>query len=144
MSKRKILCLIIVVLLCLSFSIRAYADDIIWEEPKESSISVQMTYINTTSNDFAISAGQAYVACSIRGYNGVTDKVTIYADLQQCKNGSWITIKSWSETSNDYMGSISKTYSVDKGYTYRVRASFTAYSGGSSENISSTSNTVKY
>ncbi len=144
MCKRNVLCLILGVLLYLSFSMVAYADDSIWEELKEPSISIQMAYINTTSNDFAISAGQAYISCSIKGYSDITDNVTIYANLQQYKNGSWVTIESWSETFNDYIGSINKTYSVDKGYTYRVRATFTAYSKGKSESVSSTSNTVKY
>ncbi|WIV13507.1 hypothetical protein [Proteiniborus sp. MB09-C3] len=144
MYKRKALCLIIVILVFLPFNIGAYADDDIGEESQKPSISIQMTYINNISNDFTISAGQAYIACSVKGYNDITDKVAIYVNLQQYKDGSWVTIKSWSETFNDYIGNINKTYSVDKGYTYRVRASFTAYSGEKSESISSTSNTVKY
>lgn len=114
MCKRKVLFLVLGIFMCLSFSIGAYADDSIWEEPKEFSISPQMTYINTISNDFTISAGQAYISCSIRGYSGITDSVTIYAILQQYKNGSWVAIESWSETFNDYMGSINETYTVDK------------------------------
>ena len=102
-------------------------------------------YISSADVDLQIyKNGTAIVSGEARGYQGTTTRVEIKANLQQYKGGQWVTIKTFNAESDSHRVSLSETYSVSKGYTYRVKALVKAYAGSSSETKSVTSNEVTY
>ena len=54
------------------------------------------------------------------------NKVTVKCELQQL-DGSWKTIKSWTESENDTSIIVEKTYGLAKNYSYRVKVTAKAY-----------------
>lgn len=104
-----------------------------------------MDYISRATSDIYIdSNGKATVDCSIYGYQTTTTKVCITTELQQYNGTSWKTIKTYTTASNSYRASLSEIAYVSKGYTYRVKATFEAYSGTNAETRIVTSSEVKY
>ncbi len=104
-----------------------------------------MLYIANSSCDLYISSsGTATVDATIVGYQGTTTKVDITANLQQYKNGSWVTLKTFTSTSATYRADLSETYNVSTGYSYRIQATVKAYSGSASETQTMTSSVAKY
>ena len=102
-----------------------------------------MLYIADASSKLSITSGTSNVQSWLSGTSSVT-KVSITAKLQQYKNGSWTTIKTFSKSKDSTSVTLSDTYPVTKGYTYRVQSTVTAYCGGASETRTVTSNEVKY
>ena len=101
-----------------------------------------MDYINDADITFSISGGKAYVDGWVRGQNGIATRCKITANLQ-VKNGlSWSTVKTWSDDQNGRKASISGSYSVSSGKTYRVSAVVTAYKGSLSESKTMISKTM--
>lgn len=103
-------------------------------------------YINGTITTLSISgSGVATGTSKITGYSGTTTKVHITMTLQ--KKGFlglfWTDVSQWSQTFNNYYGTLSKTYNVSGG-TYRVRAVYVAYRDSSSETITAYSSEVHY
>ena len=90
------------------------------------------------------SSGKATTDCSVYGYQGITTKVSITANLQQYKDGRWATIKTYTESANSHRVSLYETTTVLKGYAYRVTAEVKAYSGSSVETRSLTSSEASY
>ena len=93
-----------------------------------------MDYINDADITFSISGGKAYVDGWVRGQNGITTRCKITANLQ---------VKNWSDDQNGRKASISGSYSVSSGKTYRVSAVVTAYKGSLSESKTMISKTIK-
>jgi len=58
------------------------------------------------------------------------DEIKVEANLQQFKNGSWVTIKSWTLTSVKDYCILMKSWYVPKGYGYRLVSTGTVYIGG--------------
>lgn len=54
------------------------------------------------------------------------NKITAKCELQKY-DGSWTTIKTWTETNNDSLISYTKTYAVAKNYSYRLKVTVSAY-----------------
>ena len=112
---------------------------------EEEISTAKWSYTRLTKTGLTISsAGKATCLASITGYPGTTTKVEINMYLQQLKNGSWTNVSSWSKTFNTYTGTLENTKTVTKGYSYRVKVSYYAYSGTKKENIVAYSSTVKY
>ncbi len=104
-----------------------------------------MDYIAQAKGNLYIdSSGTATVLCSVYGYQGTTTRVEITANLQQYKNGTWTTIKSFSAESDSHRTSLSETHHLSKGYAYRVRAVIKAYRGSSVETRTVTSSESRY
>jgi len=77
-------------------------------------------------NNFNISStGKATVTVILYAYD--VDSIEVEANLQQYKNGSWVTIKSWSNSSNDYYCGIGESWYVMSGYNYRLYSIGTVY-----------------
>ncbi len=55
-----------------------------------------------------------------------TDKIKAVCELQQY-NGSWKTIKSWTETRDDVCVMFTKYYAVAKNYSYRLKITASTY-----------------
>lgn len=87
------------------------------------------TNITLFQNVFDISTdGKASVSVYLTARN--VDSVKIDASLQQLKNGNWVTIKSWTNTSAGTHAGISGTYYVAKGYQYRILSNGYVYQNG--------------
>lgn len=104
-----------------------------------------MRYTARASTNLVIdSKGNATVTASIDGYKGVTDKVSINAELQQYKNGRWIKVTSFSDSDSSHRIRIYETTKVSKGYKYRVVTKVTAIHNGDKETKTITSSEQKY
>lgn len=88
----------------------------------------------TTAGLSITSKGMAYCSCDAEGYEGITTKIHIDMKLQQYIALQWTTIAVWEGTFNDVWGGLSKTKQVYTG-RYRVKATFTVYSGSAYETI---------
>lgn len=88
------------------------------------------TEIAEFTNSFDISdSGRATVESILYAFD--VDEIRLKADLQQLKNGSWSTIKSWTSTSNDIYCAIGEEWYVVSGYSYRLATTGTVYKNGS-------------
>lgn len=74
----------------------------------------------------------AYGKASVSSYltAGNIDSFTIEVSLQQFKDGRWISIKKWEESSNRTSGGLSGSYYVSKGYVYRTVSKGMVYKNG--------------
>ena len=112
---------------------------------RNGEISPQMLYIaNANANIQISSRGRATVEAYVIGYSHIVTKTKVEADLQQLKNGRWTSIKTWSVSKNSYKTTLVESIQVSKGYSYRVVATVTAYSGRDSETQVITSGEVSY
>ena len=80
----------------------------------------------------------------IVGLTGVTTKTTVHLYLQKYEDGEWVDIADWISSNNSVNTTLVKTKSVDKGYTYRAKASCYAYSGSAYENVVRYSSEITY
>ncbi len=76
----------------------------------------------------------ATVTASVRANSSVT-KITTKMELQKKGGSSYSTVKTWSSTVNSSSASLKKTAVVSKSSTYRVKTTFTVYTGTTSETI---------
>ncbi len=90
------------------------------------------------------SKGIAESTGKIVGIPGVTTKTTVHLYLQRIENGEWIDVDDWIASNEAVSTTITKTRAVDKGYTYRTKASCYAYSGKKYERVISYSSEIKY
>jgi hypothetical protein len=147
MYLKKLITVILCTALLLCSSGIAYADAGRNDHPHQGNIIItpQMVYIYESQSKLNItSTGQAQVKCYVEGYSGIVTKVSIEAELQQYKNGDWVVINSWYQSSSSYRLTLSKSTTVPKGYSYRVVADVTAYSGSDSETKTVISSEVDY
>ena len=143
---KRLITAILCVALLLCSSIITYADAGSNDHSEDNIIiTPQMLYISQAYGNLSItSAGLAQVQCYVEGYSGTVTKVSIKAELQQYKNGDWVTINSWNQSSNSYRLTLSKSMAVPKGYSYQVVADVTAYNGSDSETQTVISSEVHY
>lgn len=132
--------------LLLCSSIITYADAGSNDHSRDNIIiTPQMVCINRAYSNLSInSAGLAQVQCYVEGYSGTVTKVSIEAELQQYKDGDWVTINSWYQSSSSSRLTLSKSMAVPKGYSYQVVADVTAYNGSDSETQTIISSEVDY
>lgn len=125
-------------LLSLSVNVFAFTEGQIPIQPR-------WTYVNIVSTQLSISSsGTATATAKLTGYSGTTTKIETYMYLQQYINGNWQTIQSCSQTDKSYMSTLQGSYSVSKGYKYRVMAEYYSYSGNPYEKIVDYSAEVSY
>jgi hypothetical protein len=100
--------------------------------------------ISEFSNNFEIStSGLSTVESLLYAFN--VDSIGIVANLQQYRNGSWVTIKSWSSTSTDVSCAIAEQWYTVSGYSYRMVTTGTVYENGSqAEQTTYTSSSYYY
>lgn len=85
------------------------------------------TYIDAVTAGLSINSSTGLATCSGTGYaKGTTDVVSLTVLLQQNKDGTWHTLKSWSG-SNTNMAVVEGQYYVYKGYTYRTKVTEIVY-----------------
>ena len=93
---KKIFSAITATILLLSMCTIAYASENT-EKAADSLYSMRYTYISYTTTSINISNGLATVSNSI-SCNSDVDKVTVSSYLQKYSNGTWTTLKHWTDT----------------------------------------------
>jgi len=122
-----IMCAALLIVLCSAF-LQAYA----------------FTNISTTTTGISISGGNGSAICSVAGYQTFVTKCSIKANLQQYKNGSWVTIATWQQSFNSFYGSLTGTVAITQGYDYRTQAIYTATSATMTETFTTYSGVKHY
>lgn len=101
-----------------------------------SAVQPRYSYASSASTDLSIdSAGTATCTATLQGYSGTTTKIYVKMELQYASTVIFNTIKTWTATYNSYRATMEKTTTVDSG-RYRLKVTFTVYSGSASEEIS--------
>lgn len=134
---RKITIIIFTIALAVIFAGTALADtsSTVKEKPPEGS-GAKYTYISSTATNLNInSIGKAYCDAQIHCYSGV-DSVRISGYLERYSNGSWTTLKQWTDNTSGNYGQMNKEWYVARGYQYRWRVYYYAYEGSDSESTS--------
>ena len=103
-----------------------------------------LTNISGTTTGISISGGNGSAVCTVAGYQTFVTKCSIKANLQQYKNGSWVTIATWQQSFNSYRGSLTGTKALTKGYDYRVQTIYTATSATMTETFTAYSGVKHY
>lgn len=120
---------IIIFLMVISTSVYAsnnYGDTNLMEN---TIIKPYFTNISSFTNMFEMSSyGKASVSPYLAARN--IDRLTIEVNLQQFKDGKWISIKSWTESYNGISGGFTSSYYVPKGYIYRAVSKGMVYKNG--------------
>jgi hypothetical protein len=122
-----VLCTLLLLALCSMF-LQAYA----------------LTNISGTTTGISISGGNGSVICSVSGYQKIVTKCSIKANLQQYKNGSWVTIATWQQSFTTFYGSLTGTKAITKGYDYRTQAIYTATSASGTQTLTAYSGVKHY
>jgi len=123
MCKRKLILILSLVMLCIA-PLQVFAASSV---PESQVISPMWVSITDFSNSFNISAsGLAQFETSVYSRSTI-NKVVISASIQQYKNGSWQTLKSWSTTTYSNSGYLSQQLYVTHGYNYRLVSSAAVY-----------------
>ena len=113
--------------------------------PTDPEIMPMFEQIVTAEAWLSISAnGVATVECDVVGLMSSTTKVEIEAKLQRYWGLFWITEETFTVERNSYSASLTESYTVESGHTYRVKAKITVYSATDSESTTVTSNEVAY
>lgn len=123
MYKKKIILILSLVILCIA-PLQVYAAS---NSSESHVISPMWVSITDYSNSFNISASGLAQFETILYARSTINKVVINASIQQYKNGSWQTLKSWSNTSNSNSGYLSQQLYVTSGYYYRLVSTATVY-----------------
>ena len=90
----------------------------------EDAVVRRFTYINDYWNNFEIGSG-GKATCEGETYVETGYLAGVTLELQQYV-GYWKTIKTWESSDLEYMY-IAKDWYVQSGYTYRLKATHTAY-----------------
>lgn len=97
--------------------------------PVTEEIQPRFSYINAATSVLSFRDGTATAGSTLDGKKGTTTKIVIYTYLQQYKNGAWTTLGGSSKTTNGYYAYNTYSKAVPKGYKYRTKSVFYAYSG---------------
>lgn len=116
------------------------------ELTKEETITIQPRFSNITvfSVSFDITdSGKAMVESVLSARSCDEVKISMY--LQRYENGTWVSLKHWSDTRSSTSMLLSKEWYVSQGYQYRMKAYGYVYNNGQVvESTSQVSNTIVY
>lgn len=126
---KKIIAIILSVVVVLSVTITAFADDIL----------VYSNNVSSTSTSFTISSsGKATVSNNYTGRSGVTKSATITTKVQKKVGLIWVTVSggSWTDTSTAINYSKNHSVQLSSKGTYRAYVKFVISGiGGSDDEI---------
>lgn len=113
------------------------------DNAKDTIIQPRWTEISQFNNSFNItSSGRADIKSSMSAFN--VDLIRVEANLQQFKNGSWVTIKTWTGTSQDVICSVVGSWYVQRGYSYRMVSTGTVYINGQQVEQANYTSNIRY
>ena len=137
---------LVVCFLFVTVPLSAFAmnDEVSMEKSEHIIVEPLWNEIAEFSNGFDISTtGKATIESILYAFD--VDEIRIDANLQQYKNGSWTTIKSWSSTSRDIYCAIDEIWYVISGYSYRLVSTGRVYENGKQvEQATYTSGPIRY
>ena len=88
------------------------------------------TYLYYVTDYFDIDAsGKAIMDSQMETYDGYVDNIKMNNYLQRYVNGTWTTVKSWSQSTDGTYAFWSGSYYVYEGYCYRLYTYYYAYNG---------------
>ena len=120
-------CVVTIMMVLLStFSIVGYCGN----ESKDT--GAKMTYINSYSAQLDKGTVSSTSTAKITGKSGVTS-VKIKMELQKLSSGTYSTIQTWEQTFSGTSGYMQENKLTSLLSTYRLKVTFTAYSGSASE-----------
>lgn len=101
-------------------------------------------YFGSGSGNISVTGSRSVMITGSTTARQVSDSVKVTVHLQQLKNGNWVTIASYGPVTkyNDYYVSTSRTYTVDRGYYYRMTGSHTVIVNGVFESAASATDGV--
>lgn len=101
-----------------------YYDNV--EEPAllSDSIMPRYTYIKQVGAGLQIQNKTAYLYAECITYNKAN--ISVKVELQRYENGTWKTIKTYSNSANDTECVVSEEYAVTSGYDYRTNITVNA------------------
>ncbi len=112
---------------------------------EETSVTPRWSYTSSTSQNLSITGGTATMTISVIGYSSTTTKIKVIIDLQKYSGGSWKRVKTYMDVEDTWYAAIEHTYSgLDKGYTYRMKCTYTVYSGSNYDKFTLYSKQVTY
>ncbi len=97
-------------------------------------VSPCYTYINGTETTFDLGTFSCSATGDICGTGAVT-KVKIKLQLQKENDGVWSTVETWEKTFSGISGELSGSTSISPFSTYRLKATYTAYTSSDSESL---------
>jgi len=127
MRKKTVVLVLLLLMLCL-----APVQMLAVEKNQEENLEIRPLWVNIVrfSNSFDISSsGFAQVDTSLLARSNI-NRVVINASIQRYTNGSWLEIKSWTSTSNGYIGDLTENWYVVSGYYYRLVSNGAVYQNG--------------
>jgi len=146
MIKRKIILLFCIVFIFAALGAPVQAQNNLQLNDTDDQLVVTpcFSYITIFHTSYDISSsGKASVGVYLTAHD--VTSVTVEAYLQQYKNGSWTTIKSWSNTESGTDAGVAGEYYVAHGYQYRfVSRGYVYKSGSLVESTSYTSDSITY
>lgn len=117
---------LIIAFICSSFALMSYADN----DFEES--GAKLTYIDDYKGIIEHGTLKTTVSTKIVGKSTVTS-VKIKMELQKLSSGSYSTVETWEQTFTGRSGAMEESKITNPLSTYRLKATFTAYSGSASE-----------
>lgn len=134
----------LVLLLVMIMPMGVLANDV--NSVEAPSVSPRWSYTSSTSEILTISSdGTARMTSVVMGYSGTTTKIKAIIDLQKYSGGSWKRVKTYMDVEDTWYAAIEHTYSgLDKGYTYRMKCTYTVYSGSNYDKFTLYSKQVTY
>ncbi len=89
-------------------------------------------YILNTGASFEVNTFSCTCSGSMTARSSAT-KVKIKMQLQKENDGVWSTVETWEETFTGTSGAMEESATISPFSNYRLKATFTAYSGSDSE-----------
>ena len=140
LKKRILQITLIISMLCFTV-LPSFAESL--DNAKDTIIQPRWTEISQFNNSFNItSSGRADIKSSMSAFN--VDLIRVEANLQQFKNGSWVTIKTWTGTSQDVICSVVGSLYVHRGYSYRMVSTGTVYINGQQVEQANYTSNIRY
>lgn len=131
MFKKSFVVFLSVLLMCVFFSstTAVVAGQGAEASSEDHVVTPMWTYIDSFYNYFGISdSGKATVEVMLDSVDA--DEIRLEAKLQQYKNGSWTTIKTWTNSRDWVTCYISENWYVASGYSYRLVSTGKVYKNG--------------
>lgn len=107
---------------------------------------ISVKFISTSSfiNTFRISeSGIANITIKLETED--SDRTTVYYSIQKNSNGIWFPIQSWSSEAKQNYHYIYRTYSLQKGFSYRLKSTAYVYQNEKLvESINNITESIRY
>lgn len=97
----------------------------------DTGISPQWSDVSTIVSDMKVDSwGIATVSATGQAKaSSSADSVEVILDLQKYENGSWNTIKTWTDKKDVKFATVVERYAIAKGYSYQLNITVNAYKG---------------